>query len=127
MDLKAYEANPVLLWAHDHRQPAIGTAKVWVEGEGDYAVLYMEPTISDVTPLGAQVKASVEAGIIKACSVGIQIVDGRVRRRTSTAATTFTQSELHEISASATCGANPAAVRERAVDGEGEEPEATDA
>ena len=32
-DLKRYEKNPVVLWAHDHRQPAIGKAlSIGVEG-----------------------------------------------------------------------------------------------
>jgi hypothetical protein len=43
--LDSYRANPVLLWVHDHRQPAIGrAAKMWTEPHRLLANMEFAPT-----------------------------------------------------------------------------------
>ena len=43
--LDAYEENPVLLWAHDYRHPAIGrAAKMWTEPHRLLANMEFAPT-----------------------------------------------------------------------------------
>lgn len=75
-DLKFFKKNPVLLWGHDHTQPAIGKAeRVWVEGEGKKARLMIEPIFQEVTELGRAVKQLVKDGFIRALSVGFKPID----------------------------------------------------
>lgn len=43
--MDAYEENPVLLWAHDYRHPAIGrAAKMWTEPHRLLANMEFAPT-----------------------------------------------------------------------------------
>lgn len=75
-DIKNYKKNPVILWGHDHTQPAIGKAgKVLVEGEGKKARLVIEPIFQEVTELGRAIKQLVLDGFIKALSVGFKPID----------------------------------------------------
>ena len=91
-DLKSYKKNPVILWAHDHSEPAIGTAKkVWVDGEGKKAKLMIQPVLHDVTEKARAIKALVENGIIKTLSVGFKPLE-------SPDGVTFTKNELLEVS-----------------------------
>lgn len=72
-DLKGYQKNPVILWAHDHTEPAIGTSKrTWVDGVGKKARLMIKPELHDVTPKAAAIKKLVEMGVIKTLSVGFR-------------------------------------------------------
>lgn len=90
-DLKNFKKNPVLQWAHDHTEPAIGVAKnIKVEGTGKKARLVFEPVFHDLTDKARALKAMVEAGILNSFSVGFRPleVDGNV----------FTKNELLEIS-----------------------------
>lgn len=90
-DLKAYKKNPVLQWAHDHSEPAIGIAKnIKVEGEGKKARLVFEPIFHEMTDKARALKGMVEEGILKTFSVGFRPldVDGN----------TYTRQELLEIS-----------------------------
>lgn len=91
-DLKAFKKNPVILWAHDHSEPAIGTAKkVWVDGTGKKAKLMIQPILHDLTDKAKAIKALVDQGIIKTLSVGFRPLE-------SPDGITFTQNELLEVS-----------------------------
>ncbi len=60
-DLKAFKKNPVILWGHDHNEPAIGVSKrTWVEGSGKKARLMITPVLHDVTERARAVKALIE-------------------------------------------------------------------
>lgn len=75
-ELKNYQKNPVILWAHDHTEPAIGTsARTWVEGVGSQAKLMIEPVLHDVTERARAIKKLVEMGVIKTLSVGFKPLD----------------------------------------------------
>jgi HK97 family phage prohead protease len=91
-DLKAYKKNPLILWAHDHNEPAIGlSAKTWVEGAGKKAQLMIKPVLHDVTDKAKAIKTLVEMGIIKSLSVGFRPLE-------SPDGITFTKNELLEVS-----------------------------
>lgn len=91
-DLKAYKKNPVILWGHDHNEPAIGTAKkVWVDGQGKRAKLMIQPILHDVTEKARAIKELVDRGIIKTLSVGFKPLE-------SPDGVTFTKNELLEVS-----------------------------
>ena len=91
-DLKAYKKNPVILWGHDHNEPAIGISKkTWVEGTGKQAKLMITPLLHDVTETARAVKALVEMGVTKTLSVGFKPME-------SPDGITFTKNELLEVS-----------------------------
>lgn len=91
-DLKAFKKNPVILWAHDHSEPAIGVSKkTWVDGLGKKAKLMITPLLHDLTEKAKAVKALVDAGVIKSLSVGFKPIE-------SPDGVTFTKNELLEVS-----------------------------
>jgi len=91
-ELKAFKKNPVILWAHDHSEPAIGVSKkTWVEGTGKKAKLMITPVLHDVTDKAKAVKQLVEMGIINSLSVGFKPLE-------SPDGVTFTKNELLEVS-----------------------------
>lgn len=91
-ELKNFKKNPVLLWAHDHTQPPIGSAKrVWIEGTGKKAKLMFEPVFHEITELGRAIKRLYEEKILKTFSVGFKPLDQD--------GDTFHKQELLEISA----------------------------
>lgn len=91
-DLKAYKKNPVILWAHDHGEPAIGVSKkTWVEGAGNKAKLMIQPLIHDVTDKARAIKELIEMGVIKTLSVGFKPLE-------SPDGVTYTKNELLEVS-----------------------------
>lgn len=91
-DMKAFKKNPVILWAHDHTEPAIGISKkTWVEGAGKKAKLMITPIFHDVTEKARAVKALVEMGVINSLSVGFKPIE-------SPDGVTFTKNELLEVS-----------------------------
>lgn len=91
-DLKAYKKNPLILWAHDHTEPAIGvSAKTWIEGTGKKAQLMIKPVIHEVTEKAKAVKALVEMGVIKSLSVGFRPIESKD-------GVTFDKNELLEVS-----------------------------
>lgn len=91
-DLKSYKKNPVILWAHDHNEPAIGTAKkIWVDGVGKKAKLMIQPVLHDLTDKAKAIKALVDGGVIKTLSVGFKPLE-------SPDGVTFTKNELLEVS-----------------------------
>lgn len=90
-DIKNFKKNPVLQWAHDHTEPAIGVAKnIKVEGTGKKARLTFEPVFHDFTEKAKALKAMVEEGILNSFSVGFRPLemDGNM----------YTKQELLEIS-----------------------------
>lgn len=91
-DLKAFKKSPVILWAHDHTEPAIGVSKkTWVEGAGKKAKLMIQPLLHDVTEKARAVKQLVEMGVIKSLSVGFKPLE-------SEDGVTFDKNELLEVS-----------------------------
>lgn len=96
-DIKNFKKNPVLLWAHNHDEPAIGKAKnIKVVGEGKKAQLVFEPIFHDKTPFASAIKTLYEGDesldpVLNSFSVGFRPldVDGN----------TYTKQELLEISA----------------------------
>lgn len=91
-DLKAFKKNPVILWGHDHTEPAIGVSKkTWVEGTGKKAKLMIQPLLHDVTEKARAIKALVDMGVIKTLSVGFKPLE-------SPDGITFTKNELLEVS-----------------------------
>lgn len=75
-DLKNFKADPVLLWAHDHQEMAVGQAKkVWIEGTGKSAKLMIEGFIHEATEKARALKYLVKEGIIKTMSVGFKPLD----------------------------------------------------
>lgn len=91
-DLKAFKKNPVILWGHDHNEPAIGVSKrTWVEGTGKKAKLMITPVLHDVTERARAVKALIDMGVIKTLSVGFKPLE-------SPDGVTFTKNELLEVS-----------------------------
>lgn len=91
-ELKAFKKNPVILWGHDHNEPAIGVSKkTWVEGTGKKAKLMIQPLLHDVTERARAVKELVNMGVIKTLSVGFKPLE-------SPDGVTFTKNELLEVS-----------------------------
>lgn len=91
-DLKAFKKNPVILWAHDHTEPAIGVSKkTWVEGVGKKARLMIQPVLHDVTEKARAIKQLVEMGVINSLSVGFKPLE-------SQDGVTFDKNELLEVS-----------------------------
>lgn len=91
-DMKAYKKNPVILWAHDHGEPAIGISKkTWVEGAGKKAKLMITPVLHDVTEKARAIKQLVEMGVINSLSVGFKPLE-------SADGVTYDKNELLEVS-----------------------------
>lgn len=91
-DLKAFKKNPVILWGHDHNEPAIGVSKkTWIEGTGKKAQLMIQPILHDVTEKARAIKQLVDMGVIRTLSVGFRPLE-------SPDGVTFTKNELLEVS-----------------------------
>ena len=96
--LDAYRANPVVLWAHDYRQPAIGrAAAVWRQGGSLLASIEFAPT-----EFGGTVAALYQQGYQRGVSVGFRPIRFEERRDGRSGAflgIRFLEQELLEISA----------------------------
>lgn len=69
-DLARFQRNPVLLWAHQSRELPIGTASPWVD-EGRKQLLADATFLSaDENPFAEQVWRVIDAGALRAVSVG---------------------------------------------------------
>jgi HK97 family phage major capsid protein/HK97 family phage prohead protease len=66
-DLDDYEANPVVLWAHDNRSLPIGRAKLLKGGDSLRAEVEFAPHA-----FAKEVEAQVRAGFVRAASVGFR-------------------------------------------------------
>lgn len=90
-DLKNFQANPVLLWAHDDKTPRIGLAQnIRIEKSGGQPALMFEPKFNDATELSRAIKQIFEedGGTFSVGFMPLEM-DGN----------TYTKSELLEISA----------------------------
>ncbi|MYC35281.1 MAG: hypothetical protein F4X64_19220 [Chloroflexi bacterium] len=96
--LDAYRENPVLLWAHDYRRPAIGRAQsVWRDGGALLARLEFAPT-----EFAREVEGLYRQGYQQGVSVGFRPLRFEERRDARTGAflgIRFLEQELLEISA----------------------------
>lgn len=101
-DLKNFKANPVLLWAHDHSEIAIGKAKsIKVNRTGKSPELVFEPIFHDKTEKARAIKSLYEGWVdedgnqqepvLNSFSVGFKPIDTDGNR--------YTKQELLEISA----------------------------
>ena len=96
--LAGYRENPVVLWAHDYRQPAIGRADaVWSDGRALLARLEFAPT-----EFAGQVERLYRQGYQRGVSVGFRPLRFEERRDPVNGAflgIRFLEQELLEISA----------------------------
>ena len=96
--LDGYRENPVVLWAHDYRQPAIGRADaVWSDGRALLARLDFAPT-----EFAGQVERLYRQGYQRGVSVGFRPLRFEERRDPVNGAflgIRFLEQELLEISA----------------------------
>lgn len=102
--LENFRRNPVLLWAHDARQPAIGrVVDVHVEGKRLLASVEWANT-----PFAQEVAGLYGDGFMSAVSVGFRPLKSEPQR--GGAGTVFLEQELLELSAVAV-GAHPDALK----------------
>ena len=96
--LDSYRTNPVLLWAHDYRQPAIGrAAKVWTEPHRLLANMEFAPT-----EFAQEVSSLYRSGFQWGVSVGFKPLRFEERMDEKTGAflgLRFLEQELLEVSA----------------------------
>lgn len=114
MDVTNYLRNPVVLWAHDYRRPAIGRAQsVWREDGALLARLEFAPT-----EFAREVEGLYHQGYQQGVSVGFRPLRFEERRDARTGAflgIRFLEQELLEISA-VPVPANQAALLARRAD-----------
>ena len=112
-NLEFYRRNPVLLWAHDYRRPAIGRAvSLWAEPHRLLARMEFAPTA-----FAQEVAALYRAGFQWGVSVGFRPLEFEERRDAATGAflgIRFLRQELLEVSA-VTVPANRSALRRPGV------------
>lgn len=96
-DLKRYESNPVVLFAHDSRELPIGRCtSVGVEGgQLKCRIQFLTP---DANPKAEQVWQAVRQGALRAISVGFIPREVREEKRDGRAVTVLSDNELLEIS-----------------------------
>ena len=96
--LDSYRENPVLLWAHDYRKPAIGrAAQVWVEPHRLLAKMEFAPT-----KFAQEIASLYRSGFQWGVSVGFKPLRYEERRDEKTGAflgLRFLEQELLEVSA----------------------------
>ena len=96
--LEAYRENPVLLWAHDYRHPAIGRAvSVWTEPHRLLAKIEFAPSA-----FAQEVAALYAAGFQWGVSVGFRPIRWEERRDSRSGALVglrYLEQELLEVSA----------------------------
>lgn len=93
-DLKNFKNNPVMLWAHDHTEIAVGVCKnIHIERKNGSARLVFTPEFHDKTEKAKALKALFEEGWLNSFSVGFipKDFDGKD--------STYLKQELLEISA----------------------------
>ncbi len=115
--LEAYRQNPVLLWAHDYRHPAIGRAvSVWSEPHRLLAKMEFAPSV-----FAQEVAALYASGFQWGVSVGFRPIRYEERRDARTGVCIglrYLEQELLEVSA-VPVPANRSALRRGAGDGYG--------
>lgn len=105
VDLKNYQKNPVVLWAHDYSQPPIGKA-MWVRRDGETIISKVK--FAD-TVFAREIFGLYKDGYMKSFSVGFIPKDGVAGDGTKGPRYTFTKWELLEYSA-VPVPANPDAI-----------------
>ncbi len=99
-DLTAYRDNPVFLWAHDYRRPAIGkSVRTWVQ-EGPDGGRLMATIEFAPTPFAQEIRSLYASGFMRGVSVGFRALE--MEPRTGAAGrrgVLFKRQELLEISA----------------------------
>ena len=70
-NLDAYKQNPVVLWAHDYRQPPIAKA-VDVQVIGNRLVASAEFVPKEISPFADTIYKLIQAGFLKGTSVGFR-------------------------------------------------------
>lgn len=111
-NLKNYKQNPVVLWAHDNRQPPIGRmSKIGVQ-DGEL-VGTVEFATADQSPFADTVFRLVEGGFVNAGSVCFKILKYEIRETETSWGLDIQEQELLEYSI---CGVpcNPSALRKAA-------------
>lgn len=111
----AFEANPVLLWAHSYSTPPVGKVGRLERGERlECKDITFTPT--EMHAFGAQVGEMVRAGFLNTCSVGFIPLEWerRVSPEGETLGYHFKRCELLEVSVTPV-PANPDALAERGV------------
>lgn len=126
-DLKAFQANPVVLFGHDKRALPIGRAsKVWTDGK--YLKAEIEWAPADVNPMGPQVEAAVRKRFLNAASVGMRLLEYGPRKDESSGyALAITKQELVEFSIVTVPAHAQALVTQRGLDDTAERAPAVDA
>ena len=75
-DIGNYKANPVIQWAHNPDEPAIAVAeKIGFRTIGGKKKMVYEPKFHRKTPMSNYIADLVDAGIIKASSVGFKPIE----------------------------------------------------
>ncbi len=96
-DLRGYEANPVVLWAHQHLALPIGRSlRTWVEGRALLATVEFAPS-----PFAQEVRRLYVGGFLRGVSVGFRALETEPRQagKGGRRGTLFKRQELLEISA----------------------------
>lgn len=73
INLKLFRKNPVVLWAHDYRQPPIGRAlDIWTDDgrNGPRLRMLKQFTSEEENPFGFMIYRLAKAGYLKAASIG---------------------------------------------------------
>lgn len=96
-ELKNYKKNPVILFAHDYRQPAVGKARrVWVQ---DGALKFdVEFASAEVYPFADTLYKLYKGGFMKATSVGFRAIEWKWGETPNEPRRTFMKQELLELS-----------------------------
>ena len=96
-DLRNYKKNPVVLFGHDYRQPAIGRAqKVWIDdGKLKFRVEFAP---ADVYPFADTIYKLYKNGFMKATSVGFKPIEWKFGEKPTEPYRTFMKQELLEYS-----------------------------
>jgi hypothetical protein len=99
-DLAAYRDNPVFLWAHDYRRPAIGkSVRTWVQDGPDGGRLMAEIEFAP-TPFAQEIRLLYASGFMRGVSVGFRALEMEPRTGAGgRRGVLFKRQELLEISA----------------------------
>jgi HK97 family phage prohead protease len=99
-DCKQYLANPVVEWAHRYDIPAIGRVdKLKIDNDGLHGLVFFNS--KDYDPFGWGIGRRVQAGVIRAGSVGFRVIEVEIPdKETAKDGTTliFRKQELLEFS-----------------------------
>ena len=99
-ELDAYLANPIVLWAHDPKEPPIGKATS-VERGADGLVIDVEFPTAEVYARGDTFYKLIREGFIRSCSVGFRVIEERdptTQERAAGCRWVATRTELIELS-----------------------------